>query len=264
MSSEGADSAEGSARIVSLVPSVTEALFALGVGREVVGVSQYCDYPPRALQLPKVGTFLSPNIEAIIGLRPTIVIGRAMSSNSREIRALGEMGIPTLMIRDDSVLQIEDSIERVGDRIGHPREAARVVAQIRRKMESVEQRLETVPVRRVLMVVGHQPLVAVGRGTYLDDLLTLAHASNIADLSIQQWPRLSLEYVISSRPEVILDGQMGTDPSTPVTFWNRYPSIPAVREHHVLGYPEDPTLHAGPRIGQTFEILARRIHPEAF
>ena len=117
MSSEAADSAEGSARIVSLVPSVTETLFALGAGREVVGVSQYCDYPPRALQLPKVGTFLSPNIEAIIGLRPTIVIGLAMSSNSREIRALGAMGIPTLMIRDDSVLQIEESIERVNPRL---------------------------------------------------------------------------------------------------------------------------------------------------
>ena len=99
------------------------------------------------------------------------------------------------------------------------------------------------------MVVGHQPMVAVGRGTFLDELLTLADAANIAAASDQAWPRLSVEYIIASRPEVILDGQMGTDPSTPGSFWSKYPTIPAVQNHRVLGYPDDPTLHPGPRIG---------------
>jgi iron complex transport system substrate-binding protein len=114
------------------------------------------------------------------------------------------------------------------------------------------------------MLVGHQPMVAVGRGTFLDDLLHLAGAHNIADLSAQAWPRLSIEYIVAMRPEVILDGEMGSDTTTPAGFWARYPTIPAVRDHRVFGYPQDPMLHPGPRVWQSLEILARRIHPEAF
>jgi len=92
----------------------------------------------------------------------------------------------------------------------------------------------------------------------------LAHARNVAAFSKQSWPRLSLEYIVAIRPEVILDGQMGTDPAAPAEFWARYPSIPAVRQQQVFGYPDDLALHPGPRLPQTLELLARLIHPEAF
>jgi iron complex transport system substrate-binding protein len=92
----------------------------------------------------------------------------------------------------------------------------------------------------------------------------MARATNIAADSAQTWPRLSLEYIIAMRPQVILDGQMGTDPNSPSAFWAKYPTIPAVRDDRVVGYPENPTLHPGPRIAQTLELLARLIHPEAF
>jgi cobalamin transport system substrate-binding protein len=256
--------ATGTPRIVSLAPSVTETLFALGAGAEVVGVSQYCDYPPPARRLPKIGTFLTPNVEEIVALRPTLVIGLLTSSDLREIRALQTMGIATLMVDDGSVAKIELSIEKIGDGTGRPRVARDLVAQIRARINGMRERLAAVQPIRVLMVVGHQPLVAVGPGTYLDELLTLARARNIADLSTQSWPRLTLEYIIASRPEVILDGQMGTDPHAPARFWSRYQSIPAVRERRVFGYPDDPTLHPGPRVPKTLELLARLIHPEAF
>lgn len=257
--------ADGAQRIVSLAPSVTETLFAIGAGAQVVGVSQYCDYPPAAGKLPRVGTFLTPNVEAIAGLRPTVVIGPLTSSDLREMRALRAMGITTIAVGgDDSIAQIEYSIQQIGDRTGRAVTAHRLLAEIRLHVRSTEERLNGRPVHSVLMVVGHQPMVAVGRGTYLDELLGLAHGANIADASAQAWPRLSLEYIIASRPDVILDGQMGTDPSTPDLFWSKYPSIPAVKNHRVYGYPEDPTLHPGPRIGSTLEILARLIHPEAF
>jgi iron complex transport system substrate-binding protein len=251
-------------RIVSLAPSATEMLFALGAGPEVVGVSQYCDYPPAARKLPQVGTFITPNIETIMALRPTLVIGPSISSNLRVVRALQVNGIATLMIDDDSVAAIEQSVQQIGDRIGRSNNAHRLVGEIRRRIDSVEERLRGVPARRVLMVVGHQPMVAVGRGTFLDELLTLSDSTNIGAASQQIWPRLSIEYVIASRPDVILDGAMGTDPSTPDVFWAAYPSIPAVKNHRVFGYPNDPTLHPGPRIWQTLEIIAQLIHPEAF
>jgi iron complex transport system substrate-binding protein len=239
-------------------------LFALGAGAEVAGVSQYCDYPPEVTKLPKVGTFLTPNIEAIAGRRPTIVIGLQTSSDLREIRALKAMGYRTLMVDDNSIAGIEASIRTVGDAIGRAREAQALLDRTQLKMEAIEERLRGVSERSVLMVVGHQPMVAVGTGTYLDELLTMARATNIAASAAQAWPRLSIEYIIATRPEVILDGQMGSDPGSPSSFWAKYPTIPAVRAHRVVGYPEDPTLHPGPRIVQTLEILARLIHPEAF
>jgi len=256
--------AGGGHRIVSLAPSVTETLFALGAGDEVVGVSQYCDYPPSVRELPRVGSFITPNIEAIAALRPTLVVGLATASDLREIRALRAMGIATLMVDDSSVAAIEQSVVQVGDRIGRGAKARALVVALRKQIDAVRQRLRREPRRSVLMVVGHQPMVAVGRGTFLNELLSLADAANIAAASDQAWPRLSVEYIIASRPDVILDGQMGTDPSTPDSFWNKYPTIPAVKNHRVLGYPEDPTLHPGPRIGLTLDQLARLIHPAAF
>jgi iron complex transport system substrate-binding protein len=252
-----------SMRIVSLAPSVTETLFALGAGSEVVGVSQYCDYPPQARELPRVGSFLTPNLEAILALRPTLVVGLELSSNLRQIRALSSMGYPVLLVSDDSLQQIDDSIEKIGVRIDRRREADQLVARIRAQIAAVKERLaDTAPVR-ALMLVGHQPIVAVGTGTFLDELIRLARADNIADAAGEQWPHLSMEFIIAMRPQVILDGAMGSDPASS-DLWQKYPAIPAVRDHRVYGYPQDPILHSGPRVGQSLEMIARMIHPEAF
>jgi len=256
--------AGGRMRIVSLVPSVTETLFALEAGREVVGVSQYCDYPPEAAKLPKVGDFVAPNLEAIVALRPTLVVGIATASDQRQINALNALGIPTLMVNDDSVEEVEANIIKIGDRIGRHAQAERLLAKIKAQIAAVEERLRGTKPVSVLMVVGHDPLVAVGSGTYLDELLRLAHGENIGEAAGQTWPRLSLEYLIAVGPQVILDGQMGTEESVPSSFWARYPSIPAVQQNRVRGYPDDLMDHPGPRIAKALAVMARLIHPEAF
>jgi len=251
-------------RIVSLAPSVTETLFALGAGPDIVGVSQYCDYPAEVRKLPRVGSFLTPNLEAIIALRPTLVIGLGLSSDQRELHALTAMGYPLLLVSDASLDEIENSIGEVGARIGRPREARVLAARIRAQIAEVSERLSSASTVRALMLVGHQPIVAVGRGTFLNQLLQLARADNIAAVSGQEWPQLSIEYIIAMRPQVILDGSMGNDPTSPSKFWESYRTIPAVSDHRVFGYPQDPILHSGPRVGRSLEILARMIHPEAW
>jgi iron complex transport system substrate-binding protein len=251
-------------RIVSLAPSVTETLFALGAGAEVVGVSQYCDYPPQVRDLPRVGSFLTPNLEAIIALRPTLIVGLELSSDVRQIRALNSMGYPVLLVSDDSLQQIENSIEKVGARINRKDEAHRLVAQIKAQIAAVQSRLANVKPLRALMLVGHQPIVAVGSDNFLDELMRIARADNIADAAGEQWPHLGMEFIIAMRPEVILDGAMGSDPKSSDEFWEKYATIPAVRDHRVFGYAEDPMLHSGPRVGQSLEIIARKIHPEAW
>ncbi|HVN29398.1 MAG TPA: helical backbone metal receptor, partial [Candidatus Binataceae bacterium] len=209
-------------------------------------------------------SFLTPNLEAIAALRPSIVIGRGISSNQRELHALQALGYETLMIDDDSIAQIEQGIRLVGRRVGKLPQAEAIVASIEANVNDVRARVHGDGSRRTLMLVGHQPIVAVGPGTFLDDLLKVAGADNIADAAGQQWPQLSIEYIVAMRPEVIIDGQMGTDPQTPSQYWNAYPTIPAVRNHRVIGYPEDPTLHPGPRVGATLEMLAKLVHPEGW
>lgn len=251
-------------RIVSLAPSVTETLFALGAGGEVVGVSQYCDYPPAATRLPRVGSFLTPNVEAIIGLRPTLVIGLGLSSDTRELGVLRATGCGVMITSDDSLAEIEASIVTVGARIGRAQAARAMQSSINAEIDSVRAKVAGTRRLRVLMLVGHEPIYAVGKRTYLDDLLTLANSENVADSSAQQWPELSLEYIIAARPDVILDGQMGTGAAAPRNFWNRFPIIPAVRNHRVYGYPQNPVLHPGPRVGKSLEMIAAMIHPERF
>src|SRR5882757_1844294 len=114
----GAAASTPPTRIVSLAPGVTEILFALGEGDAVVGVSQYCDYPPAATRLPKVGTFLTPNVEAIAALRPDLIIGPGLSSSRREVRTLEAMGYPTMTVDDNSLDRIEQSIALIGARTG--------------------------------------------------------------------------------------------------------------------------------------------------
>src|SRR5690348_14057972 len=161
-------------RVVSLVPSVTETLFALGAGDEVVGVSSYDDYPRAVAMLPRVGSFLTPNVEEIAALRPTLVIGLESSSNQREIRALASMGYQTMLVEDDSLAQIEQSIRRIGERIGRRHQADAIVDGIEATVAEVRTRLQAARSCSVVMLVGHQPIVAVGRGTFLDDLLKIA------------------------------------------------------------------------------------------
>src|SRR5260370_23662688 len=121
----------GKERIVSLAPSITETLFALGAGPEVVGVSRYCDYPKAVLSLPKVGDFLTPNIEAIAATRPTIVIGLISSSDQREFRALRAMGYRTLLATcDPSLPEMEDQIRQISDASARDHESHPLVGTV--------------------------------------------------------------------------------------------------------------------------------------
>jgi iron complex transport system substrate-binding protein len=229
-------------RIVSLAPSVTETLFAIGAGSEVVGVSQYCDYPPAVLKLPKVGSFLTPNLEAIVGLRPGLIIGLETSANEREIRALQRMGYRVVLTNDDSLAGIEDGINTIGQRTGHVGQALVLLNSLHARAREVKERLKGIPPRKVLVVVGHDPLVAVGGG-YLDQLLRIADCVNIA---------------------AGLDGQMGSERAAPSGFWSRYPTIPAVSNHRVYAYDQNEVLRPGPRVGQTLATLEALTHPEVF
>lgn len=255
----------GAQRIISLAPSITEMLFALGVSAQVVGVSAYCDYPPEAARIDKVGTFLAPNIERIVAKRPDLVIAVPSPANRNAVESVRALGLQVLVVDPESVASILDAIGTVADAAGVPRAGQALRDQIQARLAAVRQRLAGVTERSVLMAVDHRPLIVAGGGTYQDELITLAGGRNLGRQAGSHWPHVGVEFVVAQAPQVIIDTTMGSDEQTePSTFWEPFTTIPAVREQRIHGARAFILLRPGPRVAEGVETMARFIHPERF
>jgi len=249
-------------RIVSLAPAVTETLFALGVGERVVAVSDFCDYPAAARRLPSVGSFLSPSVEAVLGLEPDLVIGNESPGNRPAVETLRRAGLRVAIVRPRRLADVPKATRRIARLVGEPEAGERLVARMERDMEAVRARLAGAPRRRTLMVVGREPLVAVGHGSFLGELLDEAGAENVAPAD-GLWPRLGIESVIAADPEVVIDSSMGSEEGRGGSaFWERLGSVAAVRAGRVHPFRSYRVLRPGPRLPGAFADLARLIHPE--
>jgi len=251
-------------RIVSLSPSVTETLFALGFGNRIVGVTTYCDYPAEARKLPKIGGFTNPSLEAIVGQRPDLVIGVNESSHPVKAREMERLGIKVALISVTSLNDILNSIQSIARWLGNPEAGEKLTQKIARQIDAVKKRVAPAPRRATLLAVGIKPLVAVGGKNFIDELITLAGGENIAGQAAQPWLNLPAEYVIAKAPRVIIEAGMGSERSESAKHWADLKSIPAVKERRVYAYPSDKILRPGPRIGEGLEEIARLVHPECF
>jgi len=254
----------GPQRVVSLAPSVTETLFALGFGNRVVGVTTYCDYPPEARRLPKIGGFTNPSVEAIVATRPDLVIGISDSSHPVKTKELEQLGIKVALISVGSLDEILNSFKSVARMLGRPEAGDKLAQKITRQFEEVKKRVAPAPRRSTLLAVGLRPLVAVGGENFIDELITLAGGENIAGHAAQPWLNLPDEYVIAKAPQVIIQAGMGSERGTSAKYWSDLKSIPAVKEGRVYSYPSDKILRPGPRVGEGLEEIARLVHPECF
>jgi iron complex transport system substrate-binding protein len=255
-------------RIISLAPSATEMVFALGMGDRLVGVSVYCDYPPEAQKIERVGTFLTPNVEAIVAKQPDVIIAMPSPGNQSSVEALRRLGLRMLLVDPQTVAEIEASLVTVGRELGREDAAHALVGRIEARLAALRGQLADAPQRSVLMVVGQTPLIAVGAGTFQDELIRMAHGHNVAAAGGGTWPHLSIELAIAAAPEVIIDTSMGNEErigaAPAMAFWKGFPTIPAVREGRVYGYKEYRLLRPGPRVDEAFETIARFVHPERF
>lgn len=251
-------------RIVSLAPSVTETLFALGFGSRLVGVTTYCDYPPEARKIAKIGGFMNPSLEVIVSHRPDLVLGVGGATDPATARALQRFGLKVTLISLASVGDILLSIKNLAGLLGSPEAGETLVHKIDRKVDSVKRRVAPAPRRLTLLAVGRRPLVAVGGRNFIDELITLAGGKNIAGDVARPWLNLPDEYVVAKAPQVIIEAGMGSDRGESARYWSDVPSVPAVKERRVYAYPSDKILRPGPRIGEGLEELARLIHPECF
>lgn len=253
-------------RVVSLAPSLTEILFALGASDLTVGVTDFCDYPPEAGGKPKVGTVLAPNPEVILGLQPDLVLATTEGNRQETVLLLERLGLPTFVVRPEGLDGIYASIRLVGRLLGRPTRASALVEAMRSRVSWVAQQVAGRPRVRVLYVLWPDPLITAGRGSIIDDLIAVAGGENVAGGIGLRYPRLGLEEVLRVDPEVILLAGMGSRPLRPeaVRGWEGWQVLRAVRAGWVRSLDGDLLHRPGPRIVEGLEAMARALHPDAF
>jgi iron complex transport system substrate-binding protein len=248
------------ARVVVLAPSATEIVFALGAGDRVVGVCGQCDHPPAAAALPKVGGYLVPSVEAVLGAAPDLVIAVPSPGNREAVRAIERAGVRVLVVQDRQLADVWTSTRDIAAALGVPAAGDRLVADVQARLEGVRAQASAAPRVRVLLVVGHSPLVVAGSGTLQGELLEIAGGANVAADVGSAWPQVSLELVVDRAPEVILDAAMGTEAGARSLFAG-LATVPAVAHGRIVPIGGDAIYRAGPRVAEAAALLAAAIRP---
>ena len=260
-------------RIVSLVPNVTEIVYALGAGGRMVGVSSYDTYPPDVKQLPNVGALLDPNVERILSLKPDLVILYGSQEDLKQ--QMAKAGIAVYSYRHSGLDGVTATIRDLGARTGERSAADTLAARIQRGLDEVRQRVGGRPRPRTLLVFGRERLslrgmyVSGGVG-FLNDMLNAAGGENVfADVRTES-VQASTEQIIARRPDVIIEvraansGFPSGERDAELRTWNTLGSVPAVRNHRVLFLFDDRIVIPGPRVVDGTLVIARALHPDAF
>lgn len=256
-------------KIVSLAPSNTEVLFALGLDEKIVGVSDYCDYPAAALDKPKIGGYSNSDVERIVALEPDLVLIEEFHTHEI-LPALEQLGLTVVTIDPRNLDQVLDSIELIGKITGTDDRASQIVKDMSSRIEAVrektsgltdEQRL------RVFYVMWHDPLMTIGSGTLIQEMIEIAGGVNIFS-NLDGYPTISLETLVEANPQVLIAGTgMGEGADAPFTFLKteeRLANTDARANNRVFEISTDLTGRPTERMIDGLELLAKMIHPELF
>jgi len=248
-------------------------LYALGLGSRVVGDTVFCTYPQDARNKPKIGTFLQPDYERILALRPDLVL--VIKNPIGVTQKLRSLGLHAEEVDQDKVSDILTSLQRIGALTGKQAEAARLVASLRAQLDEVRRAAAARPRLNTLFLVGRssgtlQGMVGAGPGTFIDELLQLAGGTNALARAPMQYPNVSLEQILTYDPEVILDmgdfahaqGRPGQPVPQILALWAAYPRLRAVRNHRVRVVTSDVLVRPGPRMAEAARALLALVHPE--
>jgi iron complex transport system substrate-binding protein len=253
-------------RIVSLAPNVTEILFALGLDREIVGVTRYCDYPPQALAKEKIGGLIDPDLEKIRALNPDLVV--AFRGNPLPvIRRLRGLGVPVFVLEEGITLaSVFSFLEKIGKVTGREGEASSLADGLRARFKAVEAALRDVPARpRVFLCLHGAGFWTTGRNSYLHDLIIRAGGINVAGGVEKRWVNYGRERLLQDRPETFVVLVKTPGDFGPARDWLAgqafLESLPAIREGRVYPLDENMTSRYGPRLFDALEELVRILHP---
>jgi iron complex transport system substrate-binding protein len=259
------------ARIVSTAPSFTETVFALGAGDRVVAVSTYCHYPAAADKLPRIGDYLQPNVEAIARLKPDLVLVHA--EQKQILAQLQGLGLRTLALRNTNLEETLHSIREIGAAIGVAEKGTALENSLRTRLAAIEKRHAGQAPRTLLFIVGRTParldgMIAVGRGSYLNDLIRMAGGRNVLFDSPVTYPKISLEAVLRLAPDAIVDmGDMAATVGVTeehkrsvVKLWQTQPGVRAVTNKKVFAVAADIFVVPGPRVVEAAEAFANMLY----
>lgn len=259
-------------RIVSLSPSNTEILFALGLGEQVVGVTKYCNYPSVVKDLKDsgeiavVGGYVDPNFEKILSLRPDLVVASRIHA-SGVVTLLDQQNIPVFVVDSNNLSDILQSIEKVGEITGKSAEALALTSQMQSRIKAISDKVSSLPKLRVLYVVWHDPVQTAGSGTFEDEIINTAGGENLFhDLS--GYAQVDPEAIAVRNPEVIIACTgMGEGADRPLHWAETERGLEltdARKNGRIYQAQGDLITRAGPRIVDGLEMFAKLIHPEAF
>ena len=248
-------------RIVSIAPTNTEILFALGLGDKILGVTTYCDYPPEAMQKEKVGDFSTINMEKVVALNPDLVLATG-GEQEGFVEQLEGLGITVVALDPDNLDGVLHNIALVGD-ITRVRDAANILTEnLKQRIEDITSIVKNVSSKpKVFYVVWDEPLMTAGQGTFPDALITLAGGTNLGAAASGRWPTYSLEMLVAQDPEVIVLAAHGisAERMESLSVWN---NLTAVQNGRVYTLDPNVASRAGPRIVDALENMATYIHPE--
>jgi iron complex transport system substrate-binding protein len=249
-------------RIVSLAPSVTEMLFAIGAGDQLVGVTQFCNYPPEALKKPKVG-YANPNLESLVALQPDLVVAPNELLKPDVLLKLDQLKIPVFVLTEKNIEDIFVHIQTLGRMLDRSTTANAVAMELRQQIAQITQRTERFSPVRVLYVLNSQPLITVGPGSFIDQLIVLAGGVNVAAKASTAYPRLSMEAVLHDDPEVLVFpvGETEGISESEQAAWRQWSTMTAVKQGRLHQIPADLLNRPGPRIARGLELLANILHP---
>ncbi len=251
-------------RIVSLAPNITEILFALGLDREIVGVTMFSDYPEAAGSKPKVGSFVNVSLEKVASLNPDLIIGTADGNKKETVEQLEQIGFPVYVINPGSFKEILETTLNIGVITGREKQAKKVVRDLQERIDTVVSLTENLKKPGVFFQVGIDPVITVGRNTLQDKLIELAGGINIYGDVMTRYPSCGIEEIVARKPDIIIVSSMKRGGNFPRirNKWMKWKNIPAVKNDQIYTIESNLIDHSSPRIVDGLEEIVRIIHPE--
>jgi iron complex transport system substrate-binding protein len=248
-------------RVVALAPSITETIYTLGAGDDVVGVTDFTDWPAAARERPSVGGIVNPSIEKIVALRPDLVIATGEVNPPDTVDQLDRLRIPVFVVNPQGLGGIFESVRQIGRALNRSADADRLADGLRARRDAVSARVHGLPRPRVLLVIWPDPVITVGREAFITDVITAAGGQSVTEDLAQQWPQISLEEVLRRNPDLLLLPAHGHQPISLADLERRpgWDRVEAVRRHRVIYYAER-LDHSSPRALDALEDLAEQLH----
>jgi iron complex transport system substrate-binding protein len=247
-------------RIVCLMPSVTDTVFALGAADDVVGISDYTKYPAEALKKPSIGDLVKPSIETILSLHPDLVIGLQPKGPMESTEELERLGIPVFLVSPRGIAGILHSVESIGQALNRTPQATALAGSLQRRVDAVKMRTKGLPAPRVFMPVWYDPIITIGKHAFTTEIIEAAGGRSVTDDLAVDWPHISMETVLERAPEALLLVRGGKTTLAVLQNLPGWSSVPAVRSQRVY-YVDGRIDFPSPVAIDALEDLAKEFHP---